>query len=90
MGVGEDEYADQSIACASIIVGVTVTMIAIGIQKPDMNHMVIVRPGVPLVKGLAPVMNIVLAYSKCMTLASGRKPTLTLCSWARCVFLLCV
>ncbi|EOA85753.1 hypothetical protein ACJQWK_03472 [Exserohilum turcicum] len=50
-------------SCASIIVGVTVTMIAIAIQKPDMNNMVVVRPDVPLVKGLAPVMNIVLAYT---------------------------
>ena len=38
-------------------------MIAICIQKPDMGNIVAVRPDVPLVKGLAPVMNIVLAYS---------------------------
>jgi hypothetical protein len=38
-------------------------MIAIGIQKPNMGHIVAVRPDVPLVQGLAPVMNIVLAYS---------------------------
>lgn len=45
-------------------------MIAISIQKPDMNHMVAIRPDVPLVKGLAPVMNIVLAYSKYINPAS--------------------
>ncbi|EUC33618.1 hypothetical protein COCCADRAFT_4838 [Bipolaris zeicola 26-R-13] len=50
-------------SCVSVIVGVTITMIAISIQKPDMNHMVAIRPDVPLVKGLAPVMNIVLAYT---------------------------
>jgi hypothetical protein len=38
-------------------------MIAISIQKPNMGHIVAVRPNVPLVQGLAPVMNIVLAYS---------------------------
>jgi hypothetical protein len=38
-------------------------MIAISIQKPDMGNIVAVRPDVPLVKGLAPVMNIVLACS---------------------------
>jgi hypothetical protein len=38
-------------------------MIAIGIQKPDMGHIVAIRPDVPLVKGLGPVMNIILAYS---------------------------
>jgi hypothetical protein len=41
-----------------------ITMIAIGIQKPDMGNIVAVRPDIPLIKGLAPVMNIVLAYSK--------------------------
>ncbi|KAI4628705.1 hypothetical protein J4E83_003258 [Alternaria metachromatica] len=50
-------------SCGSIIVAVTVTMIAISIQKPDMGNIVAVRPDVPLVKGLAPVMNIVLAYT---------------------------
>lgn len=39
-------------------------MIAIGIQKPDMDNMVGVRPNASLVTGLNPVMNIVLAYSK--------------------------
>jgi hypothetical protein len=38
-------------------------MIAISIQKPDIGNIVAVRPNVPLVKGLAPVMNIVLSYS---------------------------
>ncbi|KAI1572786.1 PotE Amino acid transporter [Pyrenophora tritici-repentis] len=50
-------------SCASVIVGVTITIIAIGIQKPNMGNIVAVRPDVPLVLGLAPVMNIVLAYS---------------------------
>lgn len=62
--------AYHAIACVSIIVGVTITMIAISIQKPDMNNMVVIRPDVPLVKGLAPVMNIVLAYSKYIIPAS--------------------
>jgi hypothetical protein len=39
-------------------------MIAVGIQKPDMGNVLAVRPGVPLVKGLTPVMNIVLAYGQ--------------------------
>ena len=39
-------------------------MIAIGIQKPDMGNILAIRPNIPLVKGLGPVMNIVLAYSK--------------------------
>jgi hypothetical protein len=42
-------------------------MIAISIQKPDMGNIVAVRLEVPLVKGLAPVMNIVLAYSTLFT-----------------------
>ncbi|USP76598.1 hypothetical protein yc1106_03872 [Curvularia clavata] len=50
-------------SCLSVIIGVTITMGAIGIQKPDMNHMVAIRPNVPLDKGLGPVMNIVLAYT---------------------------
>ncbi|KNG52340.1 N amino acid transport system protein [Stemphylium lycopersici] len=50
-------------SCASIILSVTVTMIAIGIQKPDMDNMVGVRPNASLVTGLNPVMNIVLAYT---------------------------
>jgi hypothetical protein len=39
-------------------------MIAIGIQKPDMGDILAVRPNVPLVKGLGPVLNIILAYSR--------------------------
>jgi amino acid permease len=50
-------------ACISIIVAVTVAMVAIGIQKPDMGNILAVRPNVPLIKGLGPVLNIVLAYS---------------------------
>ncbi|KAG9190772.1 hypothetical protein G6011_08860 [Alternaria panax] len=50
-------------SCGSVIIAVTITMIAISIQKPDMGNIVAVRPDVPLVKGLAPVMNIVLAYT---------------------------
>lgn len=50
------------LACLSIIVAVLVAMIAIGIEKPDMGNILIVRPDVPLVKGLVPVMNIVLAF----------------------------
>ncbi|CAI9634212.1 unnamed protein product [Alternaria burnsii] len=41
----------------------TTAMIAISIQKPDTGNMVAVRPDVTLVKGLAPVMNIVLAFT---------------------------
>ncbi|CAN9305882.1 unnamed protein product [Alternaria alternata] len=41
----------------------TTTMIAISIQKPDTGNIVAVRPDVTLVKGLAPVMNIVLAFT---------------------------
>lgn len=50
-------------ACSSIIIAVTTTVIAISIQKPDTGNIVAVRPDVTLVKGLAPVMNIVLAFS---------------------------
>jgi hypothetical protein len=50
-------------ACISIIVAVAVAMIAIGIQKPDMANILAVRPDVPLIKGLGPVLNIILAYS---------------------------
>ncbi|RYN74316.1 hypothetical protein AA0117_g7055 [Alternaria alternata] len=42
---------------------VTTTVIAISIQKPDTGNIVAVRPDVTLVKGLAPVMNIVLAFT---------------------------
>jgi hypothetical protein len=51
------------VACISIIVAVLVAMIAIGIQKPDVGNILAVRPDVPLVKGLGPVLNIILAYS---------------------------
>jgi hypothetical protein len=51
-------------ACLSIIVAVTIAMIAIGIQKPDMGNILAVRPNVPLIKGMGPVLNIILAYSK--------------------------
>jgi hypothetical protein len=54
-----------NIACLSIIIAVTVAMVAIGIQKPDMGNILAVHPDVPLVEGLGPVLNIVLAYSKC-------------------------
>jgi hypothetical protein len=55
-------------ACVSIIVAVLVAMIAIGIQKPDTGNILAVRPDVPLVKGLGPVLNIILAYSTSHTL----------------------
>lgn len=51
------------LACLSIIIAVLVAMIAISIEKPDMGDMLTVRRGIPLVKGLGPVMNIILAYS---------------------------
>ncbi|KAF2809538.1 amino acid transporter [Mytilinidion resinicola] len=50
-------------SCISVIVAVTVAMIAIGISKPDMGHIVAIRPDVPVIKGLGPVMNIILAYA---------------------------
>jgi hypothetical protein len=40
-------------------------MIGIGITKPDAGNILAVRPGIPFVKGLGPVLNIILAYSKC-------------------------
>jgi hypothetical protein len=42
-------------------------MISIAIGKPDAGHIVAVRPDVPFVKGLGPVLNIVLAYSTYMS-----------------------
>lgn len=39
-------------------------MIAIGIQKPDIGNILAVRPDVPLITGLGPVLNIILAYSE--------------------------
>ncbi|KAF2656789.1 N amino acid transport system protein [Lophiostoma macrostomum CBS 122681] len=50
-------------SCISVFVAVTVTMIAIAISKPDMGNFVAVHPDMPLVTGLTPVMNIILAYS---------------------------
>ncbi|KAH7389323.1 transmembrane amino acid transporter protein-domain-containing protein [Phaeosphaeria sp. MPI-PUGE-AT-0046c] len=50
-------------SCLSIIVAVLVAMIAIGIQKPDMASILAVRPDVPLITGLGPVLNIILAYT---------------------------
>ncbi|KAH7085031.1 transmembrane amino acid transporter protein-domain-containing protein [Paraphoma chrysanthemicola] len=50
-------------SCLSIVIAVLVVMIAIGIQKPDMGNVLAVRPNVPLVKGLGPVLNIILAYT---------------------------
>ncbi|KAH3916998.1 hypothetical protein HBI56_168250 [Parastagonospora nodorum] len=50
-------------SCLSIIIAVTVAMVAIGIQKPDVGNILAVRPDVPLVKGLGPVLNIILAYT---------------------------
>ena len=52
------------IACASIVLAVFVAMIGIGITKPDAGNVLAVRPGVPFVKGLGPVLNIILAYSQ--------------------------
>lgn len=39
-------------------------MIGIGITKPDTGNILVVRPSIPFVKGLGPVLNIILAYSK--------------------------
>ena len=39
-------------------------MIGVAIKKPDMGHAMTVGVNIPLVKGLGPVMNIVLAYGK--------------------------
>ena len=57
-------------ACASIIVASTVAMTAIAIQKPDVGNILAVRPGVSLVEGLGPVMNIILAYAGHVTFFS--------------------
>jgi hypothetical protein len=37
-------------------------MIGITVQKPDLGHVLAVRPNLTLVQGLGPVMNIILAY----------------------------
>ncbi|UPX17007.1 uncharacterized protein EKO05_0007384 [Ascochyta rabiei] len=50
-------------SCASIVLAVFIAMIGIGISRPDVGNILAVRPGVPLVKGLGPVLNIVLAYT---------------------------
>ena len=42
-------------------------MIGVAIKKPDMGHAMTVGVNIPLVKGLGPVMNIVLAYGKTIT-----------------------
>lgn len=70
-------------ACLSIIVAVLVAMIAIGIQKPDMGSILAVRPDVPLLKGLGPVLNIILAYSKPLYLPLHNLPTEILTSTSR-------
>jgi hypothetical protein len=44
-------------------VSVLVTMVAIGIQKPDMGDILAIHPNMPLIKGMGPVLNIILAYS---------------------------
>ncbi|KAF2002749.1 hypothetical protein P154DRAFT_544393 [Amniculicola lignicola CBS 123094] len=46
----------------SIVVAVTVAMISIGIYKPDVGKVLAVTPGISVVQGLGPVMNIMLAY----------------------------
>ncbi|KAF2677247.1 putative amino acid transporter [Lentithecium fluviatile CBS 122367] len=50
-------------SCLSVVIAVLVAMIGIAIQKPDMGHILAVRPNTPLIKGLGPVMNIILAYA---------------------------
>jgi hypothetical protein len=47
-----------------VIIAVTAAMIGVAIKKPDMGHAMTVGVNIPLVKGLGPVMNIVLAYGK--------------------------
>jgi hypothetical protein len=74
------------VACISIIVAVLVAMIAIGIQKPDVGNILAVRPDVPLVKGLGPVLNIILAYSMHNLLRDIITSNLTIHSWS-CSFL---
>jgi len=61
----------MNLACLSIIIAVLVAMIAIGIENSDMGDIIAVSKGVPLVKGLGPVMNIVLAYSSSPSLHSS-------------------
>jgi hypothetical protein len=51
-------------ACASIVLAVFIAMVGFGITNPDAGNTLAVRPGVPFVKGLGPILNIILAYSK--------------------------
>ncbi|KAF2197567.1 hypothetical protein GQ43DRAFT_475333 [Delitschia confertaspora ATCC 74209] len=51
------------VSCVSVVIAVTVAMIAIAIQKPDYGHALAIQPDVSVVKGLGPVLNIVLAYA---------------------------
>lgn len=51
------------LACVSIILAVFIAMVGIGISKPDAGNVLAVRPGIPFIKGLGPVLNIILAYS---------------------------
>ncbi|KAF2178130.1 amino acid transporter [Zopfia rhizophila CBS 207.26] len=51
-------------SCISVIGTVVVALITIGIAKPDIDHVTTVRHDISLVKGLGPVMNIILAYGK--------------------------
>ncbi|OCL07664.1 hypothetical protein AOQ84DRAFT_222646 [Glonium stellatum] len=51
------------ISCLSIITAVTVAMVAVGISKPDIGAVLAVQPDVSFVKGLGPVMNIILAFA---------------------------
>ncbi|KAJ4378249.1 hypothetical protein N0V86_005949 [Didymella sp. IMI 355093] len=51
------------LSCTSIIVAVFIAMIGIGITKPDAGHILVVRPDIPFVEGLGPVLNIILAYT---------------------------
>lgn len=52
------------IACLSIVISVLIIMVAVGVDPPDVGNVLAVRLNVPFVKGLIPVMNIVLAYGK--------------------------
>jgi hypothetical protein len=52
------------------MVAVLIAMIAIGIQKPDMGHVVAVSHDIPLVTAIGPVMNIILAFGTSSSLFS--------------------
>ncbi|PVH91010.1 hypothetical protein DM02DRAFT_546652 [Periconia macrospinosa] len=58
------------ISCLSILVAVIISMIAIAIRKEDMGNVVAIQSNVSLLKGLGPVMNIVLAYAGHVTFFS--------------------